>query len=111
MELRPSTKTWCVGHIVGVILWLWGTSPAWHVSAENRCPEWGDGLVIMRQLMFLAFGIGPAAVGLLYTYFKFTLLPRKQDLIAWWLLVTMWVLAVAFAYWMMQQKLSLNSES
>jgi hypothetical protein len=100
VRLKTSTLAWTVVHLIAVTIWLQVVSPLWRVGSEQRCPDFGDSLLLKAVVLpSMAAGLIIAIWGLVFTYLKRTLPARPASLVAWSCLTILWIVAAAYAYW------------
>jgi hypothetical protein len=110
VQLRTvSIRVWAGVHFIGIAAWLRVASPLWHITREQRCPDFGDSLYLLVWVLpSLALGVIAAVWGLAYTCLKSRHSDRHKRILLWCSMVIAWCLAAGVAYLMIRQDLSLS---
>ena len=99
LPLRTSLSAWAVAHLIAIAVWMHIASPLWHLSEEERCPEFGDSLYLLIWVLpSLALGAVCAVWGLTYTCLARDQIGRSSRILSWLLIVIAWCGATAVAY-------------
>lgn len=99
LTLRTSLPAWAVAHLIAIAVWMRVASPLWHLTLEERCPDFGDSLyVLVWVLPSLALGVVCAVWGLTYTCLAREQVGRSNRILFWFLIVIAWCAAAAVAY-------------
>ena len=99
LPLKTSFSAWAVAHLIAIVVWMRVASPLWHLTLEERCPDFGDSLyVLVWVLPSLALGVVSAVWGLTYTCFARDQVGRRSRILLWFLIVIAWCAAATMAY-------------
>jgi hypothetical protein len=99
---------WGAVHLLAIAIWMRIASPLWQLTAEERCPDFGDSLYLLIWVFpGLGLGLLSAGWGLTYSYISRNRFSRNGRIPFWILIFVAWVVAACIAYFNIRRDASL----
>lgn len=100
---------WIALNLACIPLWLFKISLLWQISSEERCPEFGDSLlVLVWGYPPLVVGVLSASISLYYASLGSGYLYRGSRTLVWSFILCGWIAAATTAYFLIRRAVGLG---